>query len=86
MDSAVVSPELLPRHPHALPVADVASELGVDPSVGLSQVEVERRCQLFGPNLLATRKPVSDLALPAAVRQPRGGPAGGGDGIVVLVR
>ena len=63
MCSAVVSPELLPRHPHALPVTDVAGELRVDPSVGLSEAEVERRRQLFGRNLLATRKPVSDLAL-----------------------
>ena len=29
MGSAVVSPELLPQHPHALPVTDVASELRV---------------------------------------------------------
>ena len=63
MGSVVVSPELLPQQPHALPVTDVACELRVDPSVGLSEAEVERRRQLFGRNLLATRKPVSDLAL-----------------------
>ena len=63
MGSAVVSPELLPQHPHALPVADIACGLRVDPSVGLNEAEVERRRRLFGRNLLATRKPVSDLAL-----------------------
>ena len=63
MGSAVVSPELLPQHPHALPVATVACGLRVDPSVGLNEAEVERRRRLFGRNLLAARKPVSDLAL-----------------------
>ena len=63
MGPAVVSPELLPRQPHALRVDSVAHELGVDPSVGLTDAEIERRRQLFGRNFLATRKPVSDLAL-----------------------
>ena len=63
MDFAVRRPESLPRYAHASPVADVASALGVDPSVGLSEAEVERRYQLFGRNLLATHKPVSDIAL-----------------------
>jgi Ca2+-transporting ATPase len=63
MGSAVVSSELLPQQPHALPVTDVAYELGVDPSVGLNEAEIERRRRLFGRNLLLTRKPVSDLAL-----------------------
>lgn len=63
MGSAVVSAELLPHHPHASPVAGVVGELAVDPSVGLSEVEVERRQKLFGRNLLATRRPVSDIKL-----------------------
>jgi Ca2+-transporting ATPase len=63
MGSAVVSPELLPQQPHALPVAGVACALGVDPSVGLNEAEIEQRRRLFGPNLVTTRKPVSDLTL-----------------------
>lgn len=59
----MVSSELLSRQPHALPVESVAHELGVDPSVGLNDAEIERRQSLFGRNLLATRKPVSNLAL-----------------------
>ncbi|MGE5696072.1 MAG: cation-transporting P-type ATPase [Candidatus Sericytochromatia bacterium] len=59
----VVSSELLPRQPHALPVRSVANELGVDPSVGLNDADVERRRRLFGHNFLTTHKPVSDLAL-----------------------
>ena len=63
MDSALVSPELLPRHPYALTVTDVADELCVDPAAGLSEGEVERRRRQFGPNLIPTRKPVSDARL-----------------------
>ncbi|MGV7967558.1 cation-translocating P-type ATPase [Mycobacterium kansasii] len=59
----MVSTELLPQHPHASPVADVAGELGVDIEVGLDETAVERRRRLFGPNLLATRRPVSNFML-----------------------
>ena len=37
--------------------------MGVDPSVGLSEAEVERRLKQFGPNLLTTRKPASETTL-----------------------
>lgn len=63
MVSAVTSPELLPRHPYARPVDGVVNELSVDRSIGLSEAEVERRRRRFGRNLLATRKPVSDVTL-----------------------
>ncbi|POY02396.1 ATPase [Mycobacterium kansasii] len=63
MGPALVSTELLPQHPHASPVADVAGELGVDIEVGLDETAVERRQRLFGPNLLATRRPVSNFML-----------------------
>lgn len=63
MGAAVMSAELLPQHPHALPVASLADQLAVDPSVGLSAVEVERRQRLFGRNLLATRKPITNMML-----------------------
>jgi P-type Ca2+ transporter type 2C len=38
---------------HAVPAADAARELDVDPSTGLSTAEAERRLQRYGPNLLA---------------------------------
>lgn len=63
MGSAWVSTELLPQHPHASAVVDVAGELGVDLEVGLDETAVERRRQLFGRNLLATRRPVSNFML-----------------------
>ncbi len=63
MGSALVSTALLPQHPHASAVVDVADELGVDLEVGLAETAVERRRQLFGPNLLATRRPVSNFIL-----------------------
>ncbi|MBY0387035.1 MAG: cation-transporting P-type ATPase [Mycobacterium pseudokansasii] len=63
MGSALVSTELLPQHPHTSAVIDVAGELGVDMEVGLDETAVERRRQLFGPNLLTTRRPVSDFVL-----------------------
>lgn len=63
MGSAMISAESLPQSPHALPVPGLADQLGVDPSVGLGKAEVERRRQLFGRNLLATRKPASDVML-----------------------
>jgi Ca2+-transporting ATPase len=63
MGSAVISAESLPQQPHALPVVGVAGQLGVDPSVGLDEMEVERRRRLFGRNLLAARRPVSDIML-----------------------
>lgn len=63
MGSAWVSTELLPQHPHASAVVDVAGELGVDLEVGLDETAVERRRQLFGRNLLATRRPVFNFML-----------------------
>jgi Ca2+-transporting ATPase len=44
-------------------VASVAKALGVDPAIGLLQQEAERRLERFGPNLLTTRKPVSNATL-----------------------
>lgn len=63
MRTAEHGAELLPRLPHAIPAAAVADQLDLDPSVGLSAAEVERRQLLFGRNLLQTRKPTSDLIL-----------------------
>ncbi len=63
MTSETISRQRLPQHPHAIPVVGVATELGVDPSVGLSDVEVGQRLQRFGPNVVATRRPVSEIAL-----------------------
>jgi Ca2+-transporting ATPase len=42
-----------PVHWHALPAADAARRLDVDPAEGLSTAEAERRLQQHGPNLLA---------------------------------
>ena len=41
---------------HALPAADVASRLQIDPGKGLSASEAARRLQEYGPNALAEAK------------------------------
>lgn len=51
------------QRPHALSTAFVADALGVDPAAGLSQEEARRRIERYGPNLLAARRPVSEMAL-----------------------
>ncbi|MDJ1156645.1 cation-transporting P-type ATPase [Chelatococcus sp. SYSU_G07232] len=58
-----MGPDAAPPDPHSLPVDVVAERLRVDPHAGLSEEEAERRLRRFGPNLLAARRPVSDLAL-----------------------
>ncbi|WP_123024430.1 cation-translocating P-type ATPase [Mycolicibacterium stellerae] len=63
MGPEVVAPGLLPQLPHTLTAARVASELGVDPTVGLTDADVERQRRRYGRNLLAARKPVSDATL-----------------------
>jgi P-type Ca2+ transporter type 2C len=42
--------------PHALPAGDVALRLGVDPAVGLTDIEAERRAQVTGPNVLEAER------------------------------
>ncbi|MFH1340614.1 MAG: cation-transporting P-type ATPase [Pseudomonadota bacterium] len=63
MESKVARPAPLLRHPHALPLAAVVDQLGVDATAGLTQKEATRRLKQFGPNLLTTRKPVSSTTL-----------------------
>ena len=63
MDPGTASPATLPLHPHALLVAELARDLAVDPAVGLSQEEAEKRLERFGRNHLTARRPVSNLAL-----------------------
>ncbi|HET9537082.1 MAG TPA: cation-transporting P-type ATPase, partial [Mesorhizobium sp.] len=63
MESKVPPFDSLPRHPHALPVACIAHQLGVDPVAGLNGEEAERRLKRFGPNFLAMPKYISDMAL-----------------------
>jgi hypothetical protein len=46
MSHEVVAPGLLPHLPHALITAKVAAEPGVDPTVGLTDADVERQAAL----------------------------------------
>ncbi|NVD39953.1 cation-transporting P-type ATPase [Ensifer sp. HO-A22] len=55
--------ETLPHRSHALSVAAVADHFGVDLAVGLTQKEVARRLDRFGPNKLAARRPVTEIDL-----------------------
>lgn len=48
---------------HALPVAAVANHFDVDPTAGLTQKEAELRLGRFGPNEVAARRPVTEIAL-----------------------
>ena len=50
-------PQVTPIAPHAQPVAAVASTLGVDPDLGLSPGEADRRLAAHGPNELEAREP-----------------------------
>jgi len=50
-------PQVAPLAPHAQPVAAVASTLDVDPVLGLSPVEADRRLAAHGPNELEAREP-----------------------------
>jgi P-type Ca2+ transporter type 2C len=54
--------------PHASPAGDVALRLGVDPAVGLTEVEAERRAHVTGPNVLEAERgrPVWRMVLEAA--------------------
>lgn len=63
MNDTTASPAALPLHPHALPVARLAAALGVEPTVGLSQQEAEKRLGRFGRNLLSARRSISSMAL-----------------------
>jgi Ca2+-transporting ATPase len=48
--------------PHALPAAEVADRLAVDPTVGLDSAEAERRLSAYGPNELEPPRRASVLA------------------------
>ena len=53
---------------YSLPVDDVAKQLEVDPAVGLSAAEAQRRLQVHGPNRMAAKQKESGLhAFAAAV-------------------
>ena len=57
-----------PLEPHALTADAVAEHLGVDPAIGLTTAEAERRRALSGPNVLddAKRQPFWRMLLEAA--------------------
>src|SRR5688572_23695914 len=52
-----------PRAWHTLPAEDVARALQTDPARGLTDAEVARRRQQFGPNALAASKGRSALSI-----------------------
>jgi len=52
-----------PPEPHSLPAADVAGALDVDPAIGLSDAEVNRRRRIHGPNELRRRPTRSLVAI-----------------------
>jgi Ca2+-transporting ATPase len=51
----------LPDTPHALPADAVLTSLAVSAGSGLGDEEVRRRTQVFGPNTIVVRRPVSAL-------------------------
>ncbi len=55
--------EAPPRAPHAMLVTDVLASQGVTVATGLSDEEVKRRTQVFGPNTIVARRPVSALTV-----------------------
>ncbi len=55
--------EALPDKPHALPAADVLARLGVSLAHGLSDEEVKRRHNSFGPNTIVSRRKANALIL-----------------------
>ncbi|MGA7972410.1 MAG: cation-transporting P-type ATPase [Pseudolabrys sp.] len=51
----------LPPTPHALPAGAVLDALDVSVGAGLGDEEIRRRTQVFGPNAIVARRPVSTL-------------------------
>ena len=54
-DDRAVEPTVELTAPHALPVAEVAAALQVEPAIGLDPAEAARRLELLGPNELVQR-------------------------------
>lgn len=61
--NAAASPDVTGQPWHALPIAEVAQALDVDPGRGLSKGEAEERLSRFGLNELATKGGVSAAAI-----------------------
>ena len=66
VDAARGRNDARPPEPWSLPGERIASDLGVDPSVGLSSAEVRRRLAAHGPNRLRAQERRSLLAIAAA--------------------
>ncbi|RDL47527.1 Calcium-transporting ATPase 1 [Ensifer sp. M14] len=63
MKPEMTGAQTLPYRAYAHSVAAVADHFGVDPAVGLTQQEVARRLGRFGPNRVAARRRVTEMAL-----------------------
>ena len=59
--TSLVTSDDLPSTPHALPAGAVLDALDVSVGAGLGDEEIRRRTQVFGPNAIVARRPVSAL-------------------------